>query len=227
VEAARSAFADDLVSVVLFGSAAEGRLRATSDVNLVLVLRAFPAPAAERLADPLRAAQAAIRLAPLFLLDSEIAAAAEAFAAKFADIRRRRRVLLGPDPFAALVIPRAAEVARVRQVLLNFTLRTRAAFTAAAGREEQLARLVAEAAGPLRTCAAALLELEGRPPGSPRAALEQAAGEEFREALARLSEAREAGRLPPGVAGPILWRLVELAERLRSRAEALAEGGAR
>jgi Nucleotidyltransferase domain len=37
--AAQQAFADDLVSVVLFGSAAEGRLRATSDVNLVLVLR--------------------------------------------------------------------------------------------------------------------------------------------------------------------------------------------
>ena len=37
--AAQQAFADDLVSVVLLGSAAERRLRATSDVNVVLVLR--------------------------------------------------------------------------------------------------------------------------------------------------------------------------------------------
>ena len=33
VAAAREAFGDDLVSIVLFGSAAEGALRATSDVS--------------------------------------------------------------------------------------------------------------------------------------------------------------------------------------------------
>jgi hypothetical protein len=33
VEAARGAFGPDLRAVVLYGSAAEGRLRATSDVN--------------------------------------------------------------------------------------------------------------------------------------------------------------------------------------------------
>ncbi|HSO73465.1 MAG TPA: nucleotidyltransferase domain-containing protein [Blastocatellia bacterium] len=37
VESTRSAFADDLRSIVLYGSAAEGRLRNTSDVNLLIV----------------------------------------------------------------------------------------------------------------------------------------------------------------------------------------------
>jgi hypothetical protein len=37
--AAQGAIAADLLSVVLFGSAAEGRPRATSDVNVALVLR--------------------------------------------------------------------------------------------------------------------------------------------------------------------------------------------
>jgi len=37
--AARQAFAADLLSIVLFGSAAEGRLRQASDVNVVVVLR--------------------------------------------------------------------------------------------------------------------------------------------------------------------------------------------
>jgi len=41
VAAAREAFGHDLVSIVLFGSAAEGALRATSDVNVIVVLRAF------------------------------------------------------------------------------------------------------------------------------------------------------------------------------------------
>jgi predicted nucleotidyltransferase len=228
VTAARSAFADDLVSVVLFGSAAEGRLRATSDVNVVLVLRAFAPDAARRLTDALRVAEAAVRLAPMFLLESEITGAAEAFAAKFADIRRRRRVLLGQDPFAALSIPRAAEIARVRQVLLNLTLRARAAYAARSDHEEQLARLVADLAGPLRTCAAVVLELEGGRPETPRAALAQIAIEagaaeetEYDDALARLSQARERGRLPAGVAAPILFRLTGLADHLRARVEAL------
>ena len=37
VEQARSAFASDLRAVVLYGSGAEGKMRAMSDVNLVLV----------------------------------------------------------------------------------------------------------------------------------------------------------------------------------------------
>jgi predicted nucleotidyltransferase len=228
VTAARSAFADDLMSVVLFGSAAEGRMRATSDVNVVVVLRAFTPASAGRLTDALRAAEAAVRLSAMFLLESEVASAAEAFAAKFADIRRRRRVLLGEDPFASLSIPRAAEIARVRQVLLNLTLRARAAYAARSDHEDALARLVADMAGPLRACAAAVLELEGLRPETPRAALAQVAIEagaadetEYDEALARLSQARESGRLPAGVAAPILFRLTALADHLRARVEVL------
>src|SRR5437016_11858847 len=41
LEAARNSFGDHLRSVTLFGSAAEGKLRPTSDVNLVVVLSAF------------------------------------------------------------------------------------------------------------------------------------------------------------------------------------------
>ncbi len=37
-EAARGAFGTALVSVLLFGSAAENRLRASSDVNLMILL---------------------------------------------------------------------------------------------------------------------------------------------------------------------------------------------
>jgi hypothetical protein len=38
VAAARQVFRDDLRSVILYGSCAEGRLRPTSDIKLVLVL---------------------------------------------------------------------------------------------------------------------------------------------------------------------------------------------
>ena len=97
---AQVAFGGSLQSIILFGSGAEGRLRPTSDVNLLLVLDQFSAEAAIRLQPQLEMAYATIRLRAMFLLDSEVDAAMQAFAQKFADIRRRRRVLYGPDVFA-------------------------------------------------------------------------------------------------------------------------------
>jgi predicted nucleotidyltransferase len=41
VFAARQAFSEQLTSIVLFGSAAEGKLRPASDVNLLIILSAF------------------------------------------------------------------------------------------------------------------------------------------------------------------------------------------
>lgn len=225
LNAARAALGDALRSAVLYGSAAEGRLRATSDVNLILVLSRFEAGGVDPLREPLRVAQATIRLAPMFLLEPEVKLAASAFAAKFADIRRRRRVLFGPDPFADLDVPRDAAVFRLRQVLLNLILRLRFLYAARSLREEQMALVVADAAAPLRSAASALRELQGEQALPPKESLEAAAmglgGDGFRETLAHLSEARETRRLPPGVAGPTALRLVSLAEALRSRAEAI------
>src|SRR5712664_1202160 len=110
VAAVRDAFADDLVSIVLFGSAAEGALRATSDVNVIVVLRAFDRAGADAIRPAARVAQAAIGLRAMFLLRDEVEHAATAFAQKFADVGRRRRVLFGEDPFAQLAVPRAALV---------------------------------------------------------------------------------------------------------------------
>lgn len=225
VEAARRALGEDLLSIVLYGSAAEGRLRTTSDVNLLFVLRRFERPRIEALQEPLRTARAAMGAAPMFLLASELPEAADAFAVKFADLLRRRRVLHGEDPLAGLVIPREAELRRLRQVLLNQVLRMRERFAVAGLRQEQLARALAEAAGPLRAAAAALLELEGRPAPSARAALEQLAGElgepGVGAALAAMSRAREEGLLPAGDAAPAFLAVLSVAGRLRERAAGL------
>src|SRR5687767_15220922 len=106
VAAARAELGTSLRSVVLYGSAAEGRMRPTSDVNVILVLDAFDPAAIDRLRGPLGIARAAIELAVMFLLADEVRPASEAFAAKFADVLRRRRVLFGEDPFRGLTIPR-------------------------------------------------------------------------------------------------------------------------
>ena len=227
VEQARSAFDNDLRAVVLYGSGAEGKLRATSDVNLLLVLSAFDQRKADQLREPLRMAQAAIRLRAMFLLESELRPAMEAFAVKFGDIIRRRQLLHGNDPFAGISILRGDSIVRLKQTLLNLTLRLREAYIARGLREEQLVATIADMAGPLRSCAATLLELEGKPAESPKEALHQVAaslpdGSARAEEISRISEARQKQTLALGVAAPTLFHLIELARSMRTRAEALS-----
>lgn len=221
VESAKSAFGNDLVSIVLFGSAAEGAMRATSDINILVVLRRFESAAAERLREPMQMVNAATDLNAMFLLESEIAAAMEAFAVKFTDIKGRHRVLHGPDPFVAAALPREALLRRVSQVLLNLQLRLRERYIRLGLHEERLARVVADAASPLRSSAAALLELEGTGPMTGKKALQRIAADTgdagFSAALGAVSQARETGRLPGGTAGPTLLALIALAGEMRRR----------
>jgi predicted nucleotidyltransferase len=227
VDDAKAAFAGDLRSIVLYGSAAEGRLRPTSDVNALVIVRHFDYAAAEKLREPLRVAQAAIRLNPMFVLENELPDSITSFAEKFADILRRRHILFGADPFVGVTISRDIVIARLDQVLLNLILRLRESYVLRGLREEQLALTVAEAAGPIRSCAATLLELQGNGMKSGREALAtfvtRAAKSEWHETLSRLSEAREQLLLPPGVAETTLRQLIDIATALRAHVTALPD----
>ncbi len=225
LKAAQEAWGEDLIAAVLFGSAAEGRLRAQSDVNLLLVLKRFTREEADRMRDAYRAARAAIRLGVMFALETELPDLVSAFAAKFDDIMSRHRVLLGADPFAGLEVGRSEVIARLRQVLLNLRLRLRERYALVSLREEQLARVVSDTAGPLRSSAATILKLEGAPAESPKAALarivEDLGEARFTEALRLVSEARESSRLAPGAAPALLFDLMDLTNRLLARVERL------
>jgi len=226
VAAAKNALGADLNAVVLFGSAAEDRLRPSSDVNVVMVLRRFDAQAMSGLRESFRAAHAAIRLEVMFLLEREISEATEAFAVKFADILQRRRVLLGADPFRDITLSRGAEIARLRQQLLSCVLRLRHRYMLSSLREEQATRVIAESAGVVRACAEALRELSGGSVTSPKLALEAFVAEQADAELAllpaRLSRARETGRLDVGQAAPTLLLVIQLVERLHAAAACLS-----
>ena len=78
IETTMESCGTNLVSLVLFGSAAEGRLRPSSDVNLMVVLKTFDVAQIDRTREILRTAHAAIRLNVMFILESEIECAAHA-----------------------------------------------------------------------------------------------------------------------------------------------------
>jgi predicted nucleotidyltransferase len=216
---------EDLEALILFGSAAEGLMRASSDVNLLVVLRKFDPERIDRASAVLQNAAAAVEMHPMFLLGSELSLAAESFSVKFDDIAHRHVVLYGNDPFENLSIPRALIVKRLQQVLFNLTLRLRTLYANGRAREESLAAVIADMAAPLRRCAYAILELRGDRPSSPKAALEALAAElggDWTADLTNLSKAREELHLDPGAAPPLILRLAELAERLRQLATKLS-----
>lgn len=222
VDDAKSALGDDLKSIVLYGSAAEQKLRITSDVNIVIVLNRFSPARIDPFREPFRLAHASVRLTAMFLLADEIPAAAEAFAVKFGDIISRHRVLFGDDPFLHLDISRAATIRRLQQVLLNLVLRLRHEYVLSSLREEQAAFAIADAAGPLRASAQTILQLEARAASSPKEALQTLIGDAdfaaFAPLLSQISLARETSLLPPGSAASALAQTIALAEALRQRA---------
>lgn len=221
-DAAKRAFGDDLQSIILYGSAAENRLRATSDVNLLFVLTRFEEAKANAFREQYRFAQAALNLRAMFLRADEIDAASEEFAQKFADIARRHVVLYGSDPFANLEISRGAITRQLRQALLNLSLRMREAYVERSLRAEQCAMTLAGSAALLRSSAATILELEGRGLHRPKEALEIIASEiGFADLLPHISEAREQRALPSGHAAELLFQGVELARALYERARTL------
>lgn len=224
-DSAREACGPDLVSIVLFGSAAEGRLRASSDVNLILVLKQFVPSRIDALRESLRLAHAGAQLEVMFLLESEIPMAAEAFAVKFADILDRHRVVYGPDPFAHLEVSRPATLRRLQQVLINLTLRLRERYALVSLREERLVPVIADVAGPIRAAAATILKLEGKAGVHPKEALQELAGRlragAWDKVLMNMSAAREDLDLPPGEPAATLLGLLDLLQAMQSHVQGL------
>jgi hypothetical protein len=171
----------------------------------------------------LRAAGASIHAKAMFVLTQELPAAAQLFAPKFHDSQLRHRVLYGIDPVTNLTIDREELKRRLRAMLLNLAMRLRERYVATSLREESLQVVLAEAAGPLRSAASAMLRLQGSPPVAPREALPQiVAGynkESYTSAVSTLSQAREKGLLPVGQAKAAVLALIDLAGQMRMQLE--------
>ncbi len=208
----------NLVSIVLYGSAAEGRLRPSSDVNIVLVLKDFEIPKVNQLREALRIAYAAIRLNVMFILESEILSAAEAFSVKFSDILCRHRVLYGTDPFTNLEVSRVATIQRLQQVILNLTFRLRERYALVSLREEQLVPIIADVTGPIRASAATILSLEGKKGMHPKESLQtfsqKLLGKDWSEILSNMSIAREGKTMKSGDAIHTMLGIIELLQAM-------------
>lgn len=222
---ARRSFENNLQSIILFGSGAEGRLRATSDLNLLFVLTQYNKTQVDSFREPLCMLSATRRARVMFLLTRELTQAVDAFAVKFDDMMRRRRVIYGQDVLAHICISRQARKQRLCQMLLNLTLRLREQYAMLNCRQERLAGTLAETAGPLRSAAATLMELEGQEVISPKEALEswvcRMNEPAWQHTLNLISQARETFSLSPAEGASAMFQLTALVQTMLLRAERL------
>ncbi|MBL8020914.1 MAG: nucleotidyltransferase domain-containing protein [Leptospirales bacterium] len=208
-----------ITTIALFGSAAEGRMRRASDVNLIVVADDFK-QGFEKVHGELSLAHAAqVRI--MFVSSRELQGAAELFAVKFQDIKRRHRLLFGTDPFKDLTLKQDAIRFRLRQTLLNLILRQRGLFAMNGNKADRMTRVIAELAGPLRGIAAAFLSLQGKDLNPREALVAVAASMNAGAAVEQISVAREKLGLDLKTAVHTHTQLVDLCEALLAKVESL------
>ena len=145
VEKLRSALGADLVSVVLYGSAAAGDHHGKfSDYNTLCVLTAIT-PAQLRATEPLfRWWREHGNPAPLLLTDAELRTATDCFPIEFHDIREHNKILYGPDLVSSIHIDDSFYRAQVEHDLRAKLLRLRQKASAILSDKDVLRRLLTD-----------------------------------------------------------------------------------
>src|SRR2546426_3802634 len=141
----QAALGDRLVSLALYGSAAgDDWVTQRSDLNVAVVVPRVTPEVLETLV-PVVARWRRKRFALPLVVDREyLESARDASPMELDDIRRQHRVLAGADPFAALVVDRAAMRRQCEHEARGKLLRLRALFLDAAGRPAALEQLMVE-----------------------------------------------------------------------------------
>jgi len=137
VERIRAAAGTNLVSVILYGSAAAGDYVAEhSDVNLLCVLGETSFAAIAALAPTVAWWNKQKHREPLLMSAEEMRRSADVFSIEFLDMKRHYRVLWGEDVLKSLEIPMRLHRAQVEYELREKTILLRQRLLMAAGNAE-------------------------------------------------------------------------------------------
>ncbi|MBF0500264.1 MAG: hypothetical protein HQM09_09030 [Candidatus Riflebacteria bacterium] len=135
VKSVSEALGTDLVSVILYGSAARSDFcSGESDVNLLLVLRTIDVAQMQKLM-PVFDKSLRLGISPMLLTPDELKCSADAFAGKFFSMREERKVLYGIDILENVSIPAEALRLRCEQEIRNMLLRLRRGYLSQRGRD--------------------------------------------------------------------------------------------
>jgi nucleotidyltransferase-like protein len=160
-----AALGDNLVSLVLFGSAARGtHVEGRSDVNVLAVVRDASVSALHAATPVVAEWTKAGQPPPLIFAEAEWQAATDVFPIEIEDIRDAHRVLAGRDPLEGVTTRRGDLRTELEHEVRGKVLRLRTEYAAAAADGKALGRLLVHSAGTFFVLFRAVLRLTGGVP---------------------------------------------------------------
>lgn len=204
-----SALGDDLISVVLFGSAAAGdHHRGFSDLNVLGILTSIT-PSQLRATEPIfHWWREQGNPSPLLLTKDELATSSDCFAIEFHDILDNHRILYGPDLLSGIQIGDHFYRAQVEHELRSKLLRLRQKASGILSDKDVLRRLLADSISTFCILFRHALILHGVHPPAIKREIVRIASERFgvsRTPFDTLLEFREAdGKAPVFDPEPLL-----------------------
>ena len=162
--------AENLESVVLYGSAARGDFHEShSDLNVLCVLRSLSARELSRVSPVVHWwCRDQHEPPPLFLTAEELRASADVFSIELLDMQQSRRVLYGADVVAAISIPMNLHRIQVEHDLRTLLLKLRQHFLLTEQNEAALRTAAADASSSvLALLRHTLIAFDEQPPSRP------------------------------------------------------------
>jgi len=168
-EEARTAFGTDLVSVVLYGSAAGADFVAgSSDLNFAIVLESISVSHLQALAARLPAWHRLGASTPLFVDRAFVERAVDVFPMEILEIQADHRVLVGVDLFAEIAVDFDHLLHQLEYESRAKLLRLQVLFAESGGKRKQVEEILRESVTPFLVVMRALLRFRNvrRPPSA-------------------------------------------------------------
>jgi len=167
----RAAHGDNLVSIVLYGSAAAGdQVNLRSDHNLLIALERITTDDLHAAHEALREWQKLGQPIPVYFTVEELQEAADVFPIEFLQMERARKILFGRDPFEFVKISQANLRHQTEYELRTSLIRLRRLYIPASASAEKLSNLMSDSLASFAALFRAVLILNGQeqPPVSKR-----------------------------------------------------------
>ncbi|HEX9900173.1 MAG TPA: nucleotidyltransferase domain-containing protein [Candidatus Methylomirabilis sp.] len=165
VQDVQGVYGEDLLAILLYGSAATGEhVTGRSDINVAVILRRLTAALLRKASGSLRNWHRQGFATPLFLDPETLHASLDAFPIEFLDMQERHRTLWGPDLLADLHVGRGNLRFQCEQELRGKLLKLCQSYVESAHTPTELERILGIAVPSIVVLARTLLRLGGEDP---------------------------------------------------------------
>jgi len=160
-----SAFSENLVSVILYGSAADGDfIEGKSDINIMIILQSVRAVDLNIILDNGKKFFDKGLAAPLVFEKDHVKTSLDTFPIEFSDIKSRHKVLYGADPFEKAEIDGKNLRYQCERELKSMLVNLRRGFMRTDGGREALESLLTKSFSSVLASCRGLLWLSGKTP---------------------------------------------------------------